>query len=243
MLADQISPVKTRTLSDEVADRLREAVRSGALPPGTRLVEQEMAERLGVSRVPVREAIQTLVDEGLVRKSPHRGAYVYLPSRKEIDEISSLRVVLECFVVERAIQNWNAAHEAQLRHIIADMHSAVLAGDYQRVYEQDYAFHRTLWEIADHSILLEIVASLRARISRFVFEATRALPPNMADHHVATHFALIDTLHSGNVAAAKEEITRHVLGAKERILTCCRLADSDPAQPANGAAPVNGTSA
>jgi DNA-binding GntR family transcriptional regulator len=223
MPTDYFHPLKTRTLSDEVADQLREAVRSGALPSGTRLVEQEMAERLGVSRVPVREAIQTLADEGLIHKSPHRGAYVYLPTRKEIDEISSLRIVLECFVVECAIQNWSAAHEANLRRIVAEMRSAMLGGDVQGVYEQDYAFHRALWEIADHSILLEIVASLRARISRFVYEATTALSQERANRHVDTHDEMIDILKSGDVAAARAEVTKHILAAKERILTYCQL--------------------
>jgi DNA-binding GntR family transcriptional regulator len=206
-----------------VAERLREAVRSGALPSGTRLVEQEMAERLGVSRVPVREAIQMLADEGLVHKSPHRGAYVYLPTRKEIDEISSLRVVLECFVVERAIRNWSDEAEADLRHIVAAMRAAMLAGDYQLVYEQDYAFHRALWEMAGHSILLEIVASLRSRLSRFVYEATTALSQERAHRHVDSHDEMVDILKSGDVPAARAEITKHILAAKERILTYCQL--------------------
>jgi DNA-binding GntR family transcriptional regulator len=223
MATDGLLPVKTQTMSDVVAERLREGVRSGALPAGTRLVEQELAERLGVSRVPVREAIQTLVDEGLIRKSPHRGAYIYLPTREEIDEISSLRVVLECFVVERAVQNWNQAHEAQMRHIVAEMQIAMDERNYQRVYEQDYAYHRTLWEIADHSILLELVSSLRTRISRFVYEATSALPKERAADHVSSHGKLIDIVKSGDVIAAKAEMTNHILAAKERILTYCQL--------------------
>jgi DNA-binding GntR family transcriptional regulator len=60
-----LSPVSQRTLSDEAAERLRSAIRDGTLPPGTRLVERELARRLGVSRIPVREAIQQLVEEGL----------------------------------------------------------------------------------------------------------------------------------------------------------------------------------
>lgn len=223
MLLGEISPVKTRTLSDEVADRLRNAIRSGSIPAGSRLIEQELAEQLGVSRVPVREAIQKLVDEGIVRKAAHRGAYVYLPNRREIDEISSLRVVLECFVVERVVHNWNAAHEAALRHIVAEMHLGMQEGNYQRVYEQDYAFHHMLWEIADHSILLEIVSSLRMRVSRFIYVATSALPKERANRHVDSHAELIDILQRGDVAAAQTEITQHILAAKERILTYCQL--------------------
>ena len=138
MALAEVPPLKTRTLSDEVAERLRDAIRSGSIRAGSRLVEQEVAEQLGVSRVPVREAIQVLVDEGMVRKAPHRGAFVYLPTRNEIDEISSLRVVLERFVVERVIQNWNTAHEETLRRIVAAMRAGMVEGDYQVIYEQDY---------------------------------------------------------------------------------------------------------
>src|SRR5688500_796944 len=90
-----LRPVASRNLSDEVVDSLREAIRSGLLPPGVRLVERDIAARLGVSRIPVREAIQRLAEEGLVRKVAHRGTFVYSPSAAEIEQISSLRVVLE----------------------------------------------------------------------------------------------------------------------------------------------------
>jgi DNA-binding GntR family transcriptional regulator len=223
MTLAQVPPLKTRTLSGEVAERLREAIRSGSIPPGSRLVEQEVAEQLGVSRVPVREAIQMLVDEGMVRKSPHRGAFVFLPTRKEIDEISSLRVVLEQFVVERVVQNWNAAHEQTLRRIVAAMRAGMQEGSYHVIYEQDYAFHRALWEIADHAILIEVVASLRARLSRFLYEAASALSHEHASRHVDSHDELIDILMSSDVAAAQAEITQHILAAKERILTYCQV--------------------
>jgi DNA-binding GntR family transcriptional regulator len=219
----EVPPLKTRTLAAEVAERLRDAIRNGSLGPGSRLVEQEVAEQLGVSRVPVREAIQMLVDEGMVRKSPHRGAFVFLPTRKEIDEISSLRVVLESFVVERVIENWNPNYEAALRTVVAAMRDGMREGNYQVMYEQDYAFHRTLWEIADHSILLEVVSSLRARLSRFLYEAASALSHEHAIRHVDSHDELIDILKRGDVSTAQAEITQHILAAKERILTYCQV--------------------
>lgn len=212
-----LRPVAARNLSDEVADSLRESIRSGSLPPGTRLVERDIAARLGVSRIPVREAIQRLAEEGLVRKVAHRGTFVYSPSAAEIEQISSLRVVLERFVVERVMERWRSKHEAQLRRIVRRMRAAAAAHDMRQVYELDYEFHRTLWEIADHELLLEVISSLRARISRFLYEANSALTDTELDHHIASHDQLIDILKSGDQAQAQEEITRHVLGAKRRI--------------------------
>jgi DNA-binding GntR family transcriptional regulator len=188
---------------------------------GTRLVERDLAERLGVSRIPVREAIQQLVEEGLVQKTPHRGTFVHSPTRTEIEEISSLRVLLEGFVVERVIANWQPEHEARLRQIIGVMRRAATDNDMQRLFEQDYLFHNVLWEIADHSLLLEVVSGLRARINRFLGEATAVLPASQRDMHVDSHDHLIDIIKKGDVNEAKREITRHVVGAKTRILAYC----------------------
>ena len=78
-----------------------------------------------------------------------------------------------------------------------------------------------------HSILLEVVSSLRSRIGRFVYEATSALPWEPANSHVDSHDDLIDLLKDGDVAAAKEMITRHILDAKQRILIFCELESAD----------------
>lgn len=219
----ELTPVEQRTLSDEAADRLRAAIRNGVLKPGTRLIERDLAERLGMSRIPIREAIQRLVDEGLARKLPHRGAQVYIPTREEIEEISSLRVVLERFVAERVIQRWQPHYEGELRQIVNSMRRAANQQDLQEVYAQDYRFHLTLWQIAQHSMMLEVLSTLRARISRFLYEANGALNPAELEMHIDSHDDLIEVLRSGNVAQAQDSFMYHVLGAKERILIYCNL--------------------
>ncbi len=223
MTEQRLKPVTQRTLSDEAAERLRTAIRNGSLPAGTRLIEEEIAKDLEVSRIPVREAIQRLVEEGLVKKVPHRGAFVYLPTANEIEEISSLRVVLEQFIVARAIARWKPEHEAALRRIVAQMRRAAEKRDFRQLYEQDYEFHHRLWMIADHGIVLEVVVGLRSRISRFLFEANSALTAEQLSMHVDSHAHLLDIIKSGDVAAAQAEVAGHVLGAKIRIMTYCQL--------------------
>ncbi len=221
MKSIDLSPVQSKTLGNETAERLRDAIRTGIFPSGTRLIERDLAERLGVSRIPVREAIQQLVEEGLVQKTPHRGAFVYSPTRNEIEEISSLRVLLERFVIERVIANWLPEHETRLRQIVNRMRLAAAANDDQGLYEQDYFFHSALWEIANHSLLLEVVSGLRARINRFLAEANSLLPASHRAMHIDSHDDLINIINSGDVERAKAEITSHVLGAKTRILAYC----------------------
>ena len=218
--------VEQRTLCDDAADRLRDAIRNGLLRPGTRLVERDLAERLGMSRIPVREAIQRLVEEGLVEKSPHRGTFVYAPTRKEIEEICSLRVVLERFVVERVMAVWSAEYETDLYAIVDRMRHAARQNDIHQIHEGDYLFHSTLWSIADHTLLLEVVSGLRSRINRFLFEAAGVLPASELDSHVNSHDGLVAVFKSADIARAQAEMTNHVLAARDRILTYCNFTDS-----------------
>ncbi|MCB0065050.1 MAG: GntR family transcriptional regulator [Caldilineaceae bacterium] len=220
-----LAPVEQRTLSDEAAHRLRTAIRNGVLRPGMRLVERDLAERLGMSRIPVREAIQRLLEEGLVEKSPHRGTFVYAPTKQEIEEISSMRTVLERFVVERVMEHWTEEIEVQLREIVRAMRQAAKEGDWQQIHECDYLFHSTLWSVANHTLLLEVVSGLRSRINRFLFEVSGALPTTDMDQHINSHDQLIDVLKAGNVANAQREMTAHVLIATKRIMTYCNLSD------------------
>jgi len=213
----------SNTLSDDVTENLRSAVREGELRPGDRLVEREIATRLSVSRVPVREAIQRLVEEGLLTKIPHRGTFVYVPTRDEIEEISFLRVVLERYVAERVIERWQPRHEETLRAIVQQMREAAARRDLQQLYAHDYQFHLTLWQIADQTIMLEVLTSLRARINRFLYEANDALPTEQIAMHVDGHDDLIDVLNGGDTARAVRMFTQHVVGAKERILAYCNL--------------------
>jgi DNA-binding GntR family transcriptional regulator len=218
MSSVDLGPVSPRTLSDAAAERLRVAISRGSLAPGTRLVESDLAVRLGMSRIPVREAIQRLAEEGLVKRVPHHGTIVAIPSRDDIEEISTLRIVLERFVMERVIPRWQPADEARLRQIVTAMCVAASQQDARQVGEQDYQFHATLWTIADHRLLLEVVSNLRSRISRFLYEASSALPISQVYQHAVSHGDLIDVVSSGHVARAQLAITEHILAAKERIL-------------------------
>ena len=227
MALTDLKRVEQRTLCDDAADRLRDAIRNGRLRPGARLVERDLADQLGMSRIPVREAIQRLVEEGLVEKAPHRGTFVYAPTRKEIEEICSLRVVLERFVVERVMALWSPEYEADLLAIVERMHSAAKQNDVHQLHESDYYFHSTLWAIADHTLLLEVVSGLRSRINRFLFEAAGVLPPSEIDYHINSHYGLIHVLQQQDVALAQAEMTNHVLAARNRILKYCTFTDTN----------------
>jgi DNA-binding GntR family transcriptional regulator len=174
--------------------------------------------RLGMSRIPIREALRLLIEDGLVTKIPHRGAFVFAPTELEIEEISSLRVVLERFVVERAVPRYTLEHESRLQRIVHEMRGTAFEGDFKRLYELDREFHGVLWEVADHGLLLEVVSSLRSRLNRFLYEAAIATSGFKFDLYIASHTKLLKVLSSGDVVAAQEAMTQHILSSKERIL-------------------------
>ena len=213
-----------RTLADTAAEQLRSAIRNGKLKPDTRLVEREIAERLGVSRVPVREAIQQLVEEGLARKIPRHGTFVYAPSRVEIEEIASLPIVLEQFAVERVMARWDPKCGTRLRWIIDDMEDATANRDCAQLFEADKEFHLTLWQMADHRLLVEIASSLHGRISRFLYQAVSAHKDTpLFDQYVNRHIKLVEALQSGDLARAREQSVDHIEAGLNRVLSLHEL--------------------
>ena len=224
VIDSDLSPVHIQTLADQATERLRNAIHRGSLTPGAQLVERELADKLGMSRVPVREAIQRLVEEGLVKKTAHRGTLVYLPSQREIEEITSVRIVLEQLVAERVIQRWNAEHETTLKATVDQIRVAAQSRNRRRLAELDTEFHTTTWYIADHSVLTEMTSSLRQRITRLLFETIALMSDNELSGAVTSHKRLIEAFKRGQVGPAKQEMSRHITAAKDRILDVYRRA-------------------
>jgi len=212
-------------LRAQVVLRLREAINAGHLIPGTRLVERDIAQQLGISRMPVREAIQQLVDEGLAVKEPRRGAYVHPYAAQELEEIYSVRLVLERLVIQRAMARWTPAAQARLEMIADAMIDPAKAGDIHGLFELDNRFHEELWRLAQHTILLEVVSSLRARINRFLIEAAKSLSKVDALAYREMHYRLIAALCSGNLELGEAAMNEHILIAKERITRYYRYLD------------------
>jgi DNA-binding GntR family transcriptional regulator len=212
-----LEPLSDHSLTDRVAGRIRDAIHEGRYPPGARLVERTLAAELGVSHIPVREALTRLTDEGLVERAPRRGARVATLSPRELEELSSLRIVLERFVVTRVQQRLTAAEEKELRRMVASMRQAAVRGDYRRVFDLDQRFHERLWELADHRMLGEVVTGLRGRISAFLRAATAALEPDALERHAASHDELLEAITSGDAETGHAEMTRHIELATERL--------------------------
>lgn len=208
--------VSDQNVAEQVTDELRSAIHSGELAPGERLVERKLADRLGVSHIPVREALTRLAEERLITREPRRGARVAQLSAQDLEEISSLRIVLEQFMAIRVQERWNEESAARLGAIIQAMSDAA-PGDIAEVLRQDRLFHETLADLAEHRFLDEVSGQLRGRITGFLHAANAALAPAEQEEHVRSHQQIVDAIASGDPERAQAVIAEHVTRAVERI--------------------------
>lgn len=208
--------VSDQNIAEQVADELRSAIHSGELAPGERLVERRLAERLGVSHIPVREALTRLAQERLVVREPRRGARVAALTARDLEEISSLRIVLEQFMAIRVQERWDEESAARLGAVVQAM-AAVPEGDIAELLRQDRLFHETLSELADHRFLDEVNSQLRGRIAGFLQAANSALDPAEQEEHVRSHQQIVDAIADGDPEAARAVIAEHVTRAVRRI--------------------------
>jgi DNA-binding GntR family transcriptional regulator len=212
-----LQPVTDRNLADRVADELREAIHTGRLKPGARLVERRLVEELAVSHIPIREALARLADEGLVERLPRKGSRVAALTARDLDEISSLRVLLEQFVAVRVQERWDARTEAELRKLVGSMVDAATRGDSRRIFDLDRRFHERLWKLADHVLLMDLASQLRSRINAFLRAANAALESDALRAHARTHEELVDAMASGDPDAARAAMTSHIEIAADRV--------------------------
>ncbi len=236
-----VSPLRrlpAGSMSDRIADQLRTAIRQGTYAPGARLVERRLTAEFGVSHIPVREALERLIREGLVERLPRRGCRVATLTAKELDDVYHLRVVLEQHVAERAQQRWTKGAERELRRIVEHMRAAAGRNDNGELSRLDLGYHERLYALADSPNLQDVVTQLRARIDGFLRAANAALEPAALTGHAASHGDLLDAIASGDPVRARSAMAAHVTDARDRIVARVVLADTDepgaaPGRPAN----------
>lgn len=201
------------TTAKMVAERLRDEIQDGMLAPGTRLRQNEVAERFGVSTTPVREAFAKLQAEGLVRIDPHRGAVVFLPSVSDLVEFYEIREALESLAVSHAIKRLDDVVVARLRELIAEMRRTDDPRDWLRLNDE---FHLRLYACADKPRLSALIDNLRDASAPYihVFVASRAPSERANDEHQA----ILDACIARNASAARRAIREHLRHASRDLV-------------------------
>ncbi|MFD8269439.1 GntR family transcriptional regulator [Streptomyces althioticus] len=151
-------------LRDRVYEALLELITTRALQPGQHLVESELAGHLGVSRQPVREALQRLNTEGWVDLRPGQGAFVHEPTEEEADQLLTVRTLLEAEAARLAASNADSKGVRALEDILAEGLAAVEADDVDAAVALNARFHAKVMELAGNAVLAELAAQVDRRV-------------------------------------------------------------------------------
>jgi DNA-binding GntR family transcriptional regulator len=197
-----------RPLWQRAHERLRDEIISGRLMPGTELQEVVLAESLGVSRGPIREALGRLAAEGLVTVRPRRGAVVRSLSAEEFLEAYQVREALEVMAVRLAVAKLTADDLAELRRLIDEMGARADRNDVQGFFEANAAFHRVFFEVAGNRMLAELYRQVRDQIDRHR-QRSLELRGNVY-RSVAEHRAILRAVQAGDVERAVHLVSEHI---------------------------------
>ena len=232
----RLEGVSRSTIADGVADRLRFLILSGELADGMPLRQDALAEEMGTSRIPVREALSRLESEGLVASFPHRGYVVTGLSRDDIQELYDLRALLEPELLRQAIPRLTDEDFAAADAIIGEYNAAIVAGDVASWGELNRRFHMTLYNPAQRVKTLRIVRELLVnsdRYARLILTVGDSVQRAQDDHG-----ALLDLCRQGLVNQAVD-LTRYHIGRTGddliALLDRRGLADSSAAAEAGSA--------
>jgi DNA-binding GntR family transcriptional regulator len=201
------------SLKDEVKEKLKEDIIMLKLKPGDRIVETEVAKKLGISQVPVREALRGLEEEGLINTIKYRGAFVSDINPVEMYHMFSLRAKIETDAIEAILPKLTKRHFGELYDIVDKMKSG--ENDYAVQSRLDMEFHRTIIEWANVDVYLRIWGMLTNHIRRYITllnPKVRILPEEVHQYH----HALVETLEERDVEKAKNAFKEHIMKMVEK---------------------------
>lgn len=213
---DQINLDNYKPLRELVFEALREAIISGRLRPGERLMEVQLAEELGVSRTPVREAIRKLELEGLVLMIPRRGAYVAEISMKDIADVFEIRAALEGLAAELAAQRCTSEEVEDLERSLFKISSCAERGDIPACIELDTIFHEQLMSASHNVRLVGMVANLREQIQRF--RSTSLAHPGRMKIALEEHKKIVEAIAQGDADLARQLAYDHIENAENSLM-------------------------
>ncbi|MBB5167654.1 GntR family transcriptional regulator [Mycobacterium sp. AZCC_0083] len=198
-------------LREAVYDALTEMIISRELQPGTHLVESELATQLGVSRQPVREALQRLQTEGWVDLRPALGAFVHVPTDAEADQLLAVRTLLEAESARLAAQNATPEQVDQLWDVQRSGEEALAADDQEGLVTANAALHANVVAMSGNSVLADLIASVDRRVRWYYLPIARTRGKDAWDEHAE----LIDAIARHDRGRAGELMQLHTERTRE----------------------------
>ncbi|GIV76865.1 MAG: GntR family transcriptional regulator [Litorilinea sp.] len=206
--------VRRRLLREQVTDLLRDYIVTGRIPPGTQLVERELVDLLGISRVPIREALLELQKEGLIVDRAHRRYVVYLTER-DVRELSQVRLALEKEAVALAAEHTSPENKVALLENLRQMEAALEQRDKYAFHKLDMEAHMLIWKQADNRHLLATLRTIVGPIFVLMFQNLENY-----DWHTTLelHRELVACINNGDREEAVHSIERHLAEALRRAI-------------------------
>ncbi len=220
------------TASDRVYEALERMVITGALKPGDRLTELGLAERLQVSRTPLRHALQRLVSKGWIRRSPNGAIHVVEVSEQEIEALYAVRSALEEMVLCQAAERMGAGDLEALRAILASQDQAAKAGKADLVSQHGEEFHRALWHLSGNPVGVQFLEEVLQRTTRY--RRLSFSEPYRFREGSKQHWGIVKALAAGDLDAARRTIREHVEQSRNYVMQAFRSwrRDESPGAPA-----------
>ena len=198
--------LERRTTAVEVARILKQRILAGDYAEDQFIRQELVAQELGVSRIPVREALALLESEGLLVREKYRGAVVPKLSVNEIEQIYSLRSMIEPYLLQHAAANITDAQIEELEQIIARSRRAASEAEW---LDLNIAFHRTLYESADKPLVLQMLDNLLTRADRYL-KMQRSLSPQTQEESDAEHQRILERLAARDAEGAVAALRGHI---------------------------------
>lgn len=203
-------------LRDVVFNTLRQAILTGELKPGERLMEIHLAQRLGVSRTPVREAIRKLELEGLVTMYPRRGAEVAQITEKSMSDVLEVRRAVDALCAELACERIAQEELAKLKTACEAFEQAVDTGDIKKIAQADVGFHDIIVQATGNKRLVQLVNTLSEQMYRYRFEYIKDF--SMHGNLVKEHKCIYESIVNKDSKMAREAAMLHIDNQKKTII-------------------------
>ncbi|MBP6492301.1 MAG: GntR family transcriptional regulator [Clostridia bacterium] len=205
-----------RPLREIVYEELRNLILTGKIKPGTRMMEIELAEDMGVSRTPIREAIRKLEKEGLVVIEPRKGAYASEVSIKDMEDILEVRANLEGLAAYYAAERMTDQDKQALKDTRELFKQAVEEGNMSEMISYDTKFHHMIVEASRNNHLIHMVEQLQELVLRFRYIYYKDF--KRAEEMIPEHNRIFDEIINGNGANARFEAFNHIDKLKDMIM-------------------------
>lgn len=205
-----------KPLRELVFESLREAIINGKLGPSERLMEIQLAEEMGVSRTPVREAIRKLELEGLVVMIPRKGAYVAGLSLKDIADVFEIRGALEGLAAELAAERATEEEMEAMERFLMKISEEIESGDLSKVVETDTNFHTLIYQASRNTRLSQIISNLREQIQRS--RTTSLSYPGRMKTALEEHRKIVEAISSRDGELARSLAQEHIENAENILM-------------------------